>query len=467
MDLAALLQRFAEAARVQLIVLTRAGLERIGPADLLCSSYDPSPDGPCMNALTSPKDQVADCVGGRRFITLKPRLPGLIQLIICRPAGEVEQLQTTAQLLELQLEPFTELGLELPGRNPLSANLRGFLEDLVLLRDLEDSLGNLLLPDAYFNTLLEQTRRLFAADGAVALWKMLDERVHATVAGLESPEDLDAGEAFAALGRLPTRHTPVKEMANKHLLRFDGFFGRRYGSGVGLRLGGRACLFYVWDNEELEPEIIHRLEVLQRRLVAFTERVYEYTGRLWAGFTTLLSVINALEARDTYSRGHSERVMRYAVRLGRALGLGLEELFQLRFAAVLHDVGKLGLAEDILGKDTPLDESDWVVVRRHPIVGEALVGVTEQMKPVAAIIRHHHERWDGEGYPNRLAGEDIPRLARILAIAEAYDAMTSERPFRHPLPAERAGVELEGNAGRQFDPQMVELFVELIRSRSS
>ena len=137
-----------------------------------------------------------------------------------------------------------------------------------------------------------------------------------------------------------------------------------------------------------------------------------------------------------------------------------EELTTLRFAAVLHDIGKIGLAEEIIGKDTPLDEAEWVVVRRHPIVGEALVGSIPFLEEAASVIRHHHERWDGEGYPNRLIGEEIPLLARILALAESYDAMTSERPYRHPLTTERALIELEGNTGKQFDPELVPLFVE-------
>jgi HD-GYP domain-containing protein (c-di-GMP phosphodiesterase class II) len=459
MHLAALLQRFAEAAEVQLIVLTRAGIERIGSDGRLCPHFDPSPDGPCMEALTSVKGEVTEC-GDRQYITIRPPLKGIIQVTLCRPAGEPALLQATAQLLDLQLQPYDELGLALPRRNPLTANLRTFFDGLVLLRDLEERLGEELMPDVFFDQLVDYVKHLTNARAVVALWTMFDGLIHLGEQGLERDREFDLGAAYRGLVKLPTLHTPVKAMANKHLLRFDTSFNLRPQSGAGIRLHERAYLFCVWDDPNAAEEHRHRLEALQHRLEVFTRRVYDYAGMQWSCFLSVLSIINALEARDTYSRGHSERVMRYAVRLGRAVGLSQSEMFQLRFAAVLHDVGKLGLAEDILGKDTPLDESEWVVVRRHPIVGEALVGVTEELKPVAKIIRYHHERWDGEGYPNRLAGEDIPLLSRILSIAEAFDAMTSERPFRHPLTAERATLELQGNAGQQFEPRLVDLFIE-------
>jgi hypothetical protein len=464
MKLADLLNDFAVATRTQLVVLTKGGIERLGSPKDHCPSFSTTPDSPCLERLTQAHDRIIDCGGGCEAISIHTEIPGLMQVIICRRGdGAKADLGVLARLLKLQLAPYAELGVGSPDSKPLHTNLRLELASLTGLREMENRLGASLDPETFFGELVGYLGEIFGADAVVALWRRTEGDVAARAEGVKLPGPRGLEEAFDKLGRLPTRHTPIKPMQNKHFLRFEAGFDLKPDSGVAMAFGAVPFayhVFLVWKKPEAAQELLERLETLHGQLAVFVERLARHSNVEGSFLATVRTMINALEARDAYHRGHSDRVMRYAVRLGRARGLGPEELVSLSFAAVLHDIGKVGLAEEIIGKDTPLDEAEWVVVRRHPIVGEALVGGIPYLEEASRIIRHHHERWDGEGYPNRLAGEEIPFLARILAIAEAYDAMTSERPFRHPLTTERALLELEGNAGAQFDPELVPLFIE-------
>ncbi len=463
MKLADLLNDFAESTRTQLIVLTKAGIERLGSRKDYCPEFNTSPDGPCLEMLTKSHDRVIECGPGCEALSFHPDVPGLMQIIICHKKGQTaDNLLILSRLLKLQLAPYVELAGATSVKNPLNTNLRLELSELLSLREMENRLGAALEPTAFFGELISYIGELFETDATVALWHRADGDLGACAEGVKIPGRSGLKRVFDNLGKLPTRHTPVKPMQNKHYLRFEAGFEFKPGSGVGMSFGEVpfAYLFLAWKRPEAVEERIERLENLHSQLIIFVDRLNRHSLIESSYLATVRTMINALEARDTYHRGHSDRVMRYAVRLGRARGLKPEELATLSFAAVLHDIGKIGLAEEIIGKDTPLDEAEWVIVRRHPIVGEALVGSIPYLEEAAVVIRHHHERWDGEGYPNRLTGEEIPLLARILAIAESYDAMTSERPYRHPLTTERALLELEGNAGEQFDPELVPLFIE-------
>lgn len=177
--------------------------------------------------------------------------------------------------------------------------------------------------------------------------------------------------------------------------------------------------------------------------------------------TVVNSAVKAIEARDPYTRGHSDRVAAYAARLATLLGKGQQEVELLRLAAQLHDIGKIGIRDRILGKPGPLDASEWEEMRRHPVIGEEILKPIKLLTPALVVVRHHHERYDGRGYPDGLAGEAIPWSARLVAVADAYEAMTSDRPYRRALPARVALEELAAKAGSQFDPEIVQAMLAL------
>ena len=181
---------------------------------------------------------------------------------------------------------------------------------------------------------------------------------------------------------------------------------------------------------------------------------------------TIQSLITALEAKDSYTSGHSVHVARATRRLGSALGLSDNDLFTLELAALLHDIGKIGMPDSILQKKSTLQDAEYITAKKHTVIGSEIVGKIDELKEVASIIRHHHERYDGTGYPDGLSGEVIPKFARILAIADAYETLISNRIYRPALTVEDALSEIEKNAGSQFDPQLTKLFVEIMKSNS-
>ncbi len=177
---------------------------------------------------------------------------------------------------------------------------------------------------------------------------------------------------------------------------------------------------------------------------------------------TIQSLIAALEAKDPYTRGHSERVAKLSEIIGKELKLGEEALETLRYAGVLHDIGKVGTARYILRKPGKLNEDELQRIRLHPEAGALILREVSFLSRVVPVIFHHHERYDGTGYIDGIAGDEIPYLARILTVADAYDAMTSPRPYRARLPKDAACQELVDCSGSHFDPKIVEAFLKAI-----
>ena len=183
-------------------------------------------------------------------------------------------------------------------------------------------------------------------------------------------------------------------------------------------------------------------------------------------FSTVRSLVAAIEAKDIYTKGHSERVTDYTLFLARTLNLSEEEIETVHLASLLHDIGKIGVMEGVLGKKEKLTEEDWKIIKQHPVTGAKILEPVKPMAKIIPYILHHHERYDGKGYPDGLAGENIPFYSRMIAIGDTFDAMTSDRPYRKGLPVQVALDEIKKNAGTQFDPHLAEVFVkEYDRSR--
>jgi putative nucleotidyltransferase with HDIG domain len=179
-------------------------------------------------------------------------------------------------------------------------------------------------------------------------------------------------------------------------------------------------------------------------------------------FDTIKALIETVEAKDPYTRGHCLRVTEYAINIARELKVEEEEIKQIQYAGILHDIGKIGLMEDILRKPGQLTDEEYSFIKKHPVIGERIIAPIRFLEKIKPIIRHHHERYDGKGYPDGLKGDKIPFFSRILAIADSYDAMTSNRPYRKSLGHEKACLEIKNNAGKQFDPAIVPVACEVL-----
>ncbi|HXZ12330.1 MAG TPA: diguanylate cyclase [Candidatus Sulfotelmatobacter sp.] len=210
-------------------------------------------------------------------------------------------------------------------------------------------------------------------------------------------------------------------------------------------------------------------EEIYRRLEQFTRSLTEQGGNHPdeglppAVVETVTSLALAIDAKDHYTQGHSQKVSAYAVMIAQALGMPAHDVEEIRLAALLHDIGKVGIPEGILNKSGPLDASEWDTMKTHTELGAKILEPLAAMNRIRLMVRHHHEFFDGTGYPDRLEGEHIPYGARVIAIADAYDTITSARTYKKARTAEDAFGELERCASNQFDPELVRLFIETMR----
>jgi len=180
---------------------------------------------------------------------------------------------------------------------------------------------------------------------------------------------------------------------------------------------------------------------------------------------TLASALaNAIEARDSYLHGHCERLAALALRIAEEVAMAADEIENLRLGAILHDVGKIGIPDRVLLKPGPLDDEERRIVETHPVIGDKLLEPLDLLAAARPIVRHHHERWDGLGYPDRLAGVEIPAGARIVAVADSVEVMSSRQLYRAPLSPEQIVAELQRQSGKQWDADVVAIVLALIES---
>jgi putative nucleotidyltransferase with HDIG domain len=215
-----------------------------------------------------------------------------------------------------------------------------------------------------------------------------------------------------------------------------------------------------------KPYNVHEIPILiERNLTRHTlesSRTRDLQEEVQRSYrATLEALLAALDTRDTETEGHSERVAAYTMLIAQRLNLSEEELPHIERGALLHDIGKIGVPDHILYKPGPLTPDEWEIMKQHPVVGYKMCMKIEMLRPAAPIVLHHHERWDGKGYPYGLSGEEIPLGARIFAIADTLDAMTSDRPYRKALSFAQAREEIERCAGAQFDPELVKVFLSV------
>jgi putative two-component system response regulator len=218
---------------------------------------------------------------------------------------------------------------------------------------------------------------------------------------------------------------------------------------TGKNLGAEDYLVKPLTRDELVAAVRSRLARSQELRTIQLQQAYE---------ASLTMLANAIDLRDPYTRGHVERVTAYSHALAVNLGWHGEQLEGLRFGAILHDIGKIFIHEAMLFTSRPLTQEDWFEIKRHPVTGAEMIKDMPFLARAVPIVRHHHERWDGQGYPDGLQSENIPLAARIVAVADSFDAITIDRPYRRARSPQEAYLEIIGLAGIQFDPLVVKAF---------
>jgi putative nucleotidyltransferase with HDIG domain len=214
------------------------------------------------------------------------------------------------------------------------------------------------------------------------------------------------------------------------------------------------------------PENLDLLETLASQASIAIENARLYHNLLNVYLETIRSLAAAIDAKDSYTHGHSRRVTDLSVGIAMEMELSKTEVDTIRHASLLHDVGKIGISEQILLKPGRLTDDEFETIKSHPHIGAGILNSIEFLKNVCEIIKHHHERFDGKGYPNGLSHQDIPLGSRIICVADSFDAITSNRPYRKPMTFQEAVDEIVNCSGSQFDPKVVEAFVRLRQSQN-
>lgn len=204
---------------------------------------------------------------------------------------------------------------------------------------------------------------------------------------------------------------------------------------------------------------------LERQRTQELERVLAHLQETY--LATMKSLAQVIEAKDRTTRGHLDRTQAYGVTLARRIAPELADGPALAYGFFLHDIGKVGIPESILCKDGPLSAEEWEIMRTHPTVGAQIVAPIRFIGEASLVVRHHHEWFDGTGYPEGLRGGEIPLAARIFSVVDSFDAMTSDRPYRSAFALERALQEIDDGAGTQFDPDVVQVFIDIVRDEPS
>lgn len=398
------------------------------------------------NEASESDNTKADCIGS---IRVGPRIDGsrytshdlqVMGIVSGHASSAIDKAQVYSQALRQfrELEALQEVGVSLNSSVDGSRTLRQVLDHACDLLEAQTASVMLLEPDG--KHLKIRVARGLSDDVVKTTRVRLGERISGKVAlygeATQLPKGVgDSGEDLEAALCVPLK------VDNKVIgvLNVRGHAGSEEFTKEDLDLAKRLASMSAAaiDNAELHDE-------LQQLFVE-----------------SITALANSIDARDPYTRGHSERVAEYSVLIGKRLNFSAEEQFHLRSAALLHDIGKIKIRDHILNKPDKLSPEEYEEMKRHPVYGAGIMHPVKSFRPLIPYILHHHERFDGAGYPDRKQGEEIPLCARIICVADSFDAMTSTRPYRNSLDISVAINVLKKDSGSQFDPQVVAVFVEL------
>jgi HD-GYP domain-containing protein (c-di-GMP phosphodiesterase class II) len=358
---------------------------------------------------------------------------------------KIDELESSRQLVKKLL---SRIGAAIISYEGIDNLLNLIVENTVVA--LEARMGSLMLVDGEKQELYIKTAW---SNNGQAADSELRVKLGEGIAGWVAKE----GRPMRGSGKatsLGFRHAPSEESAILSV----PLTLRDHPIGVITVLRGHSSRAFAEDDETLLASIGSQMAVAieNYRLNLDVERTY---------LETIMALALAVEAKDPYSAGHSKRVGFYATQIGTALGLDQEALRTLNDAGVLHDIGKIGIKDEILLKPQPLTPDEQKIMQQHPLIGEAIVKPVRSLSKVITLVRHHHERFDGTGYPSGLKGEEIPLGARILSVADTYDSMVTDRPYRKRLPLEEAKAELKRGAGVQYDPMVTDAFLRILAEK--
>ncbi len=358
----------------------------------------------------------------------------------------------------------------------LNRELNSKLEELTRLYSISEAMTRFMDTDQIFEQIVQVAAEVTGAQRVSVM--LLDRgRNHLRFRKAIGVSDeilrsvrLRIGEGIA--GKVVSAGAPVRVSQRTEMSRDDSDLEDRYSSHsylclplfIGERVFGVLNLTDKLGRGTFTAQDEQIMTILLEKAGTKLENQALYEGIYANMVDTLNTLVTTIEAKDPYTREHSLRVTEYALKIGSILNVSEQDLEMIDFAGTLHDIGKIGVHDEILTKSGKLTNEEYDAIKRHPSIGERIVAPLGLSDVERAIIRNHHERYDGRGYPDGLVGEDIPFLARIVAVADAFDAMTTTRSYRRALSVEMAIGELEKNRGSQFDPVAADAMLEGLRS---
>jgi len=353
-------------------------------------------------------------------------------------------------------------------------HLSKMVKELSFLYTIGKELASTIDPDLLFSKILMYLSSTFGYERAGIL--LIDEsgkylRVHANTKPFPNwrrEKRIKLGQGItgyvAKTGKSYSSNNTKKE---KRYITFD----RRTKSEIAVPLKhGRKTIGVInverYQYDAFDENDLHILTLIANQAAIAIENSRLYESLEESYLDTIKALVSAMEAKDHYTRGHSERVRRYAIKIADKFKLDEKQMKELNYAGYLHDIGKIGIKDTLLSKVEPLTKEEYERIKRHPEIGNGILKDIKHLSSTCAIIRCEHERFDGNGYPNGLKKHKIPIGARIIAVADAFDAMTTDRPYRKAIKKTEAIKIIKQEAGKQFDPEVVRVFINILKKRS-
>jgi PAS domain S-box-containing protein len=413
-------------------------------------------------ALASDRDSRA----GRS--TKKP-----FELVLLDKNGARVHIKTTESPLKLRGKYIGTLGMaaDITEFRKTTSELSKTIKDLTLLYSIGNELISIMNPEAVFKRIIYHLKHTFGYERVAIL--LFDESTNELIIrAAEKPypaavRRLRIKPGVGITGNVALTGKPYLSNDVRREKRYL-IFDRRTRSEVCVPLKIYDIATGVINIESYKPNMFDENDIKLLTIISQVAAIAIENSRLYASLEnsyleTIKALVSAVEAKDPYTKGHSQRVRRYAIQIARHLDLTVSEQKELNYAGYLHDIGKIGISDFLLTKPTSLTTHEYELMKEHPNIGYNMIRDIRHLTKASYIIRSEHEKFDGTGYPNGLRKHEIPIGARIIAVADAYDAMTTYRPYRKALSKKEAIKRLKENAGSQFDPRIVSAFLKAIR----
>lgn len=399
---------------------------------------------------------------------------GSLALAFNRMTSTLEEKITALQESQSQLrEAFHQLTLDAQRRKQTNLDLLRKVKELTSISEITQAISNSLDQHIVLNTIVDTINKVMGFKHCSI--KLLDKKSNSLLIRVSS----GLGEEYLSKrptvvghgisGRAAKERQPViiEDLASDARVPEDHIL---------VKLGIQAMISYplltrdnvmgvlnIYSNERhiFNEDELRLLAILANQAASAIQNATLYDDLRESYLNTIQALSMTIDAKDPYTHGHSKRVSEISVLIGNQIGLDADQLELLKYAGDLHDIGKIGISELIIAKEGKLTVDEYEIVKTHPLVGETIIEPVPFLSQIKEVIRHHHERYDGYGYPDGLTGETIPQMSRIILIADSYDAMTSDRPYRKALTHDEAVIEIRKHGGTQFDPALVEAFLSV------